>query len=694
MNVFDFDHLQVYVMAVLLISVFVLIFYNRLFVYREHQMESQDSSQNARLRLVLLSGKLHIWSYVVSARHYIRLSETGDYTDEYNPLEFSQFFDRDDYELFRTAIFDICEGRRETASFIAHSSTKVNGMASIYDISISVAERNAKGEVERLIGIEHDITEDVKKEQHVNQLLLRFHTVFNSSLSDMLYYDKDGVLRDINDTACQTFKLGPRQEVLEKKFELKDNPMFPQIDIRQANSFRTTSILDFGQLNAQDYHLEGSGLNGKLYYELSANPVYDAAGELEGVYISGRDVTDMVESFHHQQEGMAQLKKATKSIQDYVRSINYALRVSGVRLVNYYAKSYTLEVSDNVSETQLRMSQLRCIRLATPRFRRNVSSALNRMDHLINKPIQEAIETEIRDQKGRQIWLLFNMIPMLDSEGRVERYFGMCRNQTEMVETERRLAVETRKAQETELLKQSFLTNMSYEIRTPLNTVVGFAELFEGEHDEADEPVFVEEIKRNSNQLLQLINDILFLSRLDAKMIEFKKQDVDFAILFDAHCQMGWSLHESNVSVSVENPYERLIVNIDAENLGKVIENICKLASLYTKEGSIRAKYEYWRGELQINVEDTGVGIDPETLPKVFERFVRNCNEELCGTGLDLPIVQSLVQQMGGTIELQSELGKGSSVWVTIPCEAKTIEKKVMNASSSSSSLFTEQLFL
>lgn len=694
MNVFDFNHLQLYVMVALLIAVFVLIFYNRLFVYREHQMESQGISQNSRLRLVLLSGKMRIWTYVVSSRRYIRLSEAGNYTDDYNPLEFSQFYDRDDYELFRTAIFDICDGKRETASFIAHSSTNANGMASIYDISISVAERNGKGEVERLIGIERDITEDVQKEQHVKQLLLRFHTVFNSSLSDMLYYDKDGMLRDINETACKSFKLGLRKDVLKKKLTLADNPMYSKVDIQQPHSFRSSSILDFDQINIKDYHLEDSRLKGKFYYESSVNPVYDANGVMDGIYISGREVTDMVESFHHQQEGLAQLKKATKSIQDYIRSINYALHVSGVRLVNYYPQSHSLELSDNVSETQLRLSQLRCIRLASPRFRRNVSSALIRMDHMINRPIQETIGTEIRDNKGRQIWLLFNMIPMVDSEGHVERYFGMCRNQTEMVETERRLAIETRKAQETELLKQSFLTNMSYEIRTPLNTVVGFAELFDGEHDVADEPVFVDEIKKNSNLLLLLVNDILFLSRLDARMIEFKKKDVDFAILFEAHCQMGWSLHNANVSVSVENPYEHLVVNVDDDNLGKVIEIICKTAALYTKEGSIRAKYEYWRGELQINVEDTGQGVDPETLPKVFERFVRNRNEELFGTGLDLPIVQSLVQQMGGTIELQSELDKGSSVWITIPCEAKTIEKKAMNVASSSSSLLTEQLFL
>ena len=89
----------------------------------------------------------------------------------------------------------------------------------------------------------------------------------------------------------------------------------------------------------------------------------------------------------------------------------------------------------------------------------------------------------------------------------------------------------------------------------------------------------------------------------------------------------------------------------------------------------IRAWYVYRRGELTISVEDTGIGIDEKTLPHVFDRFVRDEHEEMCGTGLNLPIVQSLVHLMGGTIEFQSQLGKGTTVWVSIPCEMKSLEK-------------------
>ena len=676
MNAFDFDHLLVYLIAALLIAVFVLIFYNRIYVFREQEIDSLNKGQNARLRLVLQTGKLRLWTYLLSSRHYMRFSDTGEYVDEYNPVEFSQFFDRDDFEMLRRAIFDICEGKRSALTVMVRSNPAPGEEQRHYEMNVSVASRDAQGHITRLLGVQRDVTDTVRKEQEVNQLLMRYHTVFNSSLSDMMFYDKNGVLRDINDKACQSFHINDREKLLGGSYTLDINPFFNMLDFSRLERANMTSIVDFEAFRDERYHLESFALQGKMYYESSINAIRNADGEVEGVYVSGRNVTEMVESFHHQQEGMLQLRRTTENIKNYVRSINYALQVSDVRMVSYYPHSYTLELSTNINQTQLRLSQLRCIRLASPRFRRNVSSALNRMDHLTTHPIEQTIETEIRDQQGRPVWLMFNMVPLFDKDGRVERYFGMCRNVTEMVETERRLAVETKKAQETELLKQSFLTNMSYEIRTPLNTVVGFAELFEAEHDPADEPIFVEEIKKNSGSLLQLINDILFLSRLDANMIEYKREDADFALLFEGYCQIGWSSAGPQVKTIVDNPYEHLVVSIDSDNLGKVVEKLCALAASFTREGTIRAKCEYWRGELMLNIEDTGTGIDPETVPKVFGRFVRNVNEELCGTGLDLPIVQSLVQQMGGNIELQSELGKGTTTWITIPCDAKVIEKK------------------
>jgi signal transduction histidine kinase len=217
---------------------------------------------------------------------------------------------------------------------------------------------------------------------------------------------------------------------------------------------------------------------------------------------------------------------------------------------------------------------------------------------------------------------------------------------------------------------------MSYELRTPLNAVVGFAELYNAEHSPEDEPIFAEEIKTNTNILLELINDILFISRLDARMIEFNLQPSDFAILFDGWCYMGWSTLGPNVKTVVENPYTRLEVNIDQQNLGLVIEKLCVYSSYSIQEGMVRAKYEYRHGELMITIEDTGKGLSPEAKAKAFDRFSRNKEGERKGTGLDLPIVKELVEQMGGSIEIQSELEKGTVFYVSIPCEMISLEKK------------------
>ncbi len=677
-NLFNMEHVMAYVMAIFLISVFILLFYNRLYILRERDVKADTSKQSERLALVLQTGNLRLWLYDVTSRHYIMLSKVGEYVREYNPIEFSNVFDRDDFENMRKEIFDICEGRRTTSSVTLRSNPNNEKQKFNYEVKLSIFSTDAAGHAKLLLGIQHDISEEVEKQNRINRLLMRYHTVFNSSLTDMLYYDSNGVLTDINEKACRSFNVPDRKMVLQGDFLLKDNPFFSSVKLEDLVDTHATSIIPISEFEGHlEYIKTIFGHSDKLYYESTISPIHDTEGNLEGFYMAGRNVTEMVESYHRQQKSTNLLKKINNDIEAYITNVNYALRVSNVRLMNYYPQSYTLEVSTNIREDYIFLSQLRCIRIASPRFRRLVSSVLNRMDHFITRPIEETIETIFHDKMGRPIWLMFQMVPIKDSQGHIERYFGLCRDMTDMVETESRLAVETKKAQETELLKQSFMTNMSYEIRTPLNTVVGFAELFESDHDIADESIFVEEIKRNSNILLQLVNDILFLSRIDANMLEINKSNVDFAQIFESHCQIGWSGVKADVKTLIENPYEHLVVNIDQEHLGLVIQKLCISSVQHTDWGYIRAKYDYRHGELNISIEDTGSGIDEQTLPHAFERFVRDAKEQLCGTGLDLPIVQALVHQMGGSVELQSATGKGTTVWVTIPCEAKSVEKKL-----------------
>jgi PAS domain S-box-containing protein len=676
-SLWGLHHYVLCVVVILVVVILVVVSYNWVYLKRAKEANARQKEQNAHLALVLQAGRLRIWKYLPATRHYIFLSEEGSVEQRYNPIDFAQFFDRDDFERLRSTIFDISEGKKNSAVVTLVSNAKDEAFLRHYEVTVSVDRRDSMGRVTSILGIQHDVTEEYRRLESTNQLLLRYQTVFSSSLIDIVYYDNHGVLRDINERACKAFGVTDRNFVLQNEFLLKNNPIFADVDIETMNNTQTSSIVDFSNYNDPKYYTDEFGLSGKkMYYESTINPIRDANGKLEGVYMAGRDITEMVVSFHRQKDGAKQLRKVNESIQNYISNINYALRISNIRMVNYYPKSFTMELSDNITKSQMRLSQLRCIRLATPRFRRTVSSVLNRMDHLTPYNINVNIETEIRDKKGRQIWLLFNMVPMLDEEGKVERYYGMCREMTDMVEMENRLAVETKKAQETELLKQSFLSNMSYEIRTPLNNVVGFAGLFNTPHDEADEPAFVEQIKTNSNNMLKLVNDVMLLSSLDANMVEYHKDFIDFAQVFASHCQLGWSSADPQVKTIIDNPYDSLVINIDEEHLGKVIEKLCWMSTLTLKHGYAKARFEYRRGELLITIEDTGEGIPEEGMAHIFDRFVHDYDDQLLGTGLDLPIVQAIVRQMGGSIEMDSKLHQGTTAWVSIPCEAQSVERR------------------
>ena len=217
---------------------------------------------------------------------------------------------------------------------------------------------------------------------------------------------------------------------------------------------------------------------------------------------------------------------------------------------------------------------------------------------------------------------------------------------------------------------------MSYELRVPLHAVIGFAELFKREHNREDEPIFAREIKKNTDILLNLINDILFISRLDAHMIEYHYEVCDFASLFEGWCHQGWSEADENLKLITENSYNSMLVKIDSQHLGIAIQKLCGYSARTTKAGSLKARYEYLRDELIIIVEDTSQGIEFDEVPKIFNRFMGDAKNKRIGTGLDLPIVKELVEQMGGTIDVLSEPGKGSTFFMSIPCELTSFEKK------------------
>ena len=672
-TVADRYHLSAYLVAFLLIGVFVLIFSNRLYYYREQEVSSRAKQLNTQLALVLNSNKTEVWTYDVTKVFTLISSETVTRT-VYAPIDFAQFFNHDDFEELRTRLTNVLieNSLSETLLVKSHNGLKT------YEINISVLKRDQKHHPMMLLGVQRDITESKRRGEKTHDLSLQYQTVFNSSLVDMIFYGPDGRLMDLNEKACETFMIADRKSFLKKNVHINDIPSYRHINIHELyDSIRLSSITDIDQVKREDERIPDVKLGGTFYYEAILSPIRDEAGVLHGVMAAGRNITEMVESHHKQEEEVQLLQKTNQQIQAYIQNINYTLKTSGVRIITYHPGHHELRIFSDLNQVQYRLSQIRCASLIHESDRRRLRGLFMRMDQGKASNISEVLHTIFHDDQKRDVYMNFSLIPMTDKEGRVTLYFGLCRDETEMKYTEMRLMEESKKAQETEELKNAFLLNMSYELRVPLHAVLGFAELFKTEHNQEDEPIFANEIKKNTDVLLNLINDILFISRLDAHMIEYNYEVHDFATLFDAWCLHGWGETNNKTRKIINNTYESLRVKIDKHNLGIAIEKLCNFIGLSTNEGLIKSRYEYLHDELIVIVDSTDGGMDLEDATKMFDRFVSDGKNKRVGTGLDLPIVKEMIEQMGGTIDVLSEPNKGSSFFIALPCEMIDFERKI-----------------
>lgn len=231
-----------------------------------------------------------------------------------------------------------------------------------------------------------------------------------------------------------------------------------------------------------------------------------------------------------------------------------------------------------------------------------------------------------------------------------------------------------RRCRKWKIRKPSFINNTVQEIRTPMDSIVEAAEQLSPRMEAKMNSTHCDTILGNSTYLLHLIDNILYLSRLEAHMIEIVKQPCDFVDTFNTYC-VAERLNNRNVSFISENPYDQLVVNIDAKQIGNVIERVLENAIQHTHHGFIRARYDYIGRQLLISIEDTGDGIPKKELKQLN---AQTANDARTSSGLGIPICKELLAQMGGHLEISSEEGLGTTVWITLPCQATTIKRKKM----------------
>ncbi|MBD3589081.1 HAMP domain-containing sensor histidine kinase [Bacteroides sp. GM023] len=237
------------------------------------------------------------------------------------------------------------------------------------------------------------------------------------------------------------------------------------------------------------------------------------------------------------------------------------------------------------------------------------------------------------------------------------------------IEEELRIAKE--KAENLDRLKSAFLANMSHEIRTPLNAIVGFASLLVESDDKEERQEYVNIMHENTDLLLQLISDILDLSKIEAGTLDFTMDHLDIKS-FCEDIMRNYDIKEDKpVPVLLASGLPEYYIYTDKKRLMQVITNFINNALKFTETGQITLEYHLNEitSEIEFSVTDTGMGIAPEKADKVFDRFVK-LNSFSKGTGLGLSICRSIIEHLGGTIGVESKLGIGSRFWFTHPYTA------------------------
>ena len=471
-------------------------------------------------------------------------------------------------------------------------------------------------------------------------------------------YDKDGYLVDINDKELEIFGLSDKNEALG--VNLFDNPNIPlevKERLRAKEDVNFSINYDFSKIN----QYVDSRRNGIINLTTKVTALYDSQNRFINYLFINIDTTETTNAYTKIQE----FENLFLLIGDYAK-VGFAhfnvLTRDGYAQDTWYR---------NLGEKEgTPMPQVIGVYAhVVPEDQAVLKNFVGEVK--TGKATSLRKEVRVCRENGKYTWTSINVMvrDYRPQDGIIEM---LCINYdiTPLKETEQKLIIARDKAEELDRLKSAFLANMSHEIRTPLNAIVGFSSLLAETDSRSERQEYIKIVQENNELLLQLISDILDLSKIEAGTFNFVYTNVDVnetcaEIIKSMSMKVG-----KGIELIFEEPFPECYIYTDKNRFTQVISNFINNALKFTQQGSITLGYEQVSHQkIKFYVRDTGMGIPEEKQKSIFERFVK-LNTFVQGTGLGLSICKSIVSQMGGEIGVDSAEGIGSCFWFTHPYHA------------------------
>ena len=471
-------------------------------------------------------------------------------------------------------------------------------------------------------------------------------------------YDKDGYLVDINDKELEIFGLSDKNEALG--VNLFDNPNIPlevKERLRAKEDVNFSINYDFSKIN----QYVDSRRNGIINLTTKVTALYDSQNRFINYLFINIDTTETTNAYTKIQE----FENLFLLIGDYAK-VGFAhfnvLTRDGYAQDTWYR---------NLGEKEgTPMPQVIGVYAhVVPEDQAVLKNFVGEVK--TGKATSLRKEVRVCRENGKYTWTSINVMvrDYRPQDGIIEM---LCINYdiTPLKETEQKLIIARDKAEELDRLKSAFLANMSHEIRTPLNAIVGFSSLLAETDSRNERQEYIKIVQENNELLLQLISDILDLSKIEAGTFNFVYTNVDVNETC-AEIIKSMSMKVSKgVELIFEEPLPECYLYTDKNRFTQVISNFINNALKFTQQGCITLGYELVSHQkIKFYVRDTGMGIPEEKQKSIFERFVK-LNTFVQGTGLGLSICKSIVSQMGGEIGVDSTEGIGSCFWFTHPYHA------------------------